>query len=279
MSRITIYDNLSRKNHNVFIEGHFPEKDIRFIHGDLLDTRKFTKALQTVDMVYHLAARASTPFSVEDPHALEQTNHWGTAELSYLVEESKTIQRVIYLSSTAVYAPSTELITDTTVPEPATHYGLSKLRGEKMLTRLKDRKIIVLRCGNVYGYSKSMRFDAFINKFVFEAHFQGNINIFGNGRQQRACIHVDELSQTLGRLLDEEVPSGVYNLCSQNYTVRHVAETVQRIYPKLETIFVNQDMAMKSLPVQPSAVFTDGSYFHSQSLENELQAFADRFAF
>ena len=238
------------------------------------------KLLEGVEVVYHLAARASTPFSVEDPHALEQTNHWGTAELSYLVEESQTTRKVIYLSSTAVYAPSNQLITDTDLAEPATHYGISKLRGERMLTRLKGSKdIIILRCGNVYGYSKSMRFDAFINKFVFEAHFQGSINIYGNGKQQRACIHVDELSHTMGRLLTENIASGTYNLCSRNYSVRQVAEAVQSIYPQLEIIFVTQNLDMKSLPVQPSQIFMDGTYFSHLTLEQELQTFSNKFAF
>ena len=39
--------------------------------------------IKDVDVVYHMAARVSTPFASEDSHLFEQTNHWGTAELVY----------------------------------------------------------------------------------------------------------------------------------------------------------------------------------------------------
>jgi UDP-glucose 4-epimerase len=88
VSEIIIYDNLSRGNYNLFI-GQTKLNKVKFVQGDLLDTRKLKKNLKDVDVVIHLAAVVTTPFSDQNPHLFEQVNHWGTAELVYAIEESK----------------------------------------------------------------------------------------------------------------------------------------------------------------------------------------------
>ncbi len=64
VEKIIVYDNLSRANYNLFIgsknEGH---QKINFFKGELLDSRRLRQALKGVDVVYHLAARVTTPFA------------------------------------------------------------------------------------------------------------------------------------------------------------------------------------------------------------------------
>src|SRR3989344_173121 len=99
VSEIVVYDNLSRPNYNLFIGVQkFPHNKIRFVQGDILDSRKLKKVLKNMDVVYHLASKVTTPFSDQNPHLFEQVNHWGTAELVYAVEESN-VSRFYYLSS------------------------------------------------------------------------------------------------------------------------------------------------------------------------------------
>jgi len=89
VSQIDIYDNLSRANRNFFIgKNKLNSTKVNFIQGEILDSRKLKKALKGVDVVYHLAANVTTPFSDQNPHLFEQVNHWGTAELTYAIEES-----------------------------------------------------------------------------------------------------------------------------------------------------------------------------------------------
>ncbi len=167
VSRIIIYDNLSRDNYNAFL-GHSLYKrtdntlNIEFVHGELLDTRRLRSVVQEADVIYHLAAKVVTPFATTDGHAYEQTNHWGTAELVYAIEDAPQVKKLIYVSSTSVYG-SAHAGEDTT-PNPQTIYGISKLRGEEHVQRLFPKlPTYIIRCGNVYGYNKSLRFDAVIN--------------------------------------------------------------------------------------------------------------------
>ena len=280
VEEIIIYDNLSRKNYNLFI-GHnkLANDKIRFILGDILDSYKLRKLIGEVDVVYHLAAKVLTTFTNDDPHLFEQVNHWGSAELSYALEQSE-VSKVIYLSSSSVYGASDEQIEEYTTPQPRTYYGMSKFNGEKMISRLADRmQTYVVRCGNVYGYSRSLRFDAVINKFMFDAHFTNRITVQGSGKQQRAFVHIKKVVQDLADLLVNDLQSGTYNLVDKNLSVLEVADSLREIYPDMEMLFILQDRHSRSHYVNPAGKLSDLSRYESQPLEEELREFARQFTF
>ncbi len=101
VEQIIIYDNLSRGNINLFIGSHKLNNKIKFVQGDILDTRLLKQTLEGIDVIYHLAAKVTTPFADQNAHLFEQVNHWGTAELVYAVEESD-VKKFIYTSSASV---------------------------------------------------------------------------------------------------------------------------------------------------------------------------------
>ncbi len=273
---IVIYDNLSRDNYNFFLGGVLTEAHkLSFVEGDILDSRKLRKHLKGMDAVIHLAARVTTPFANIDSHFFEQVNHWGTAELVYALEESD-VKRMIYVSSTSVYGRSKDLATEEKVPNPRTFYGISKLRGEEHVSRLFDKmETFIIRCGNVYGYNKSMRFDSVINRFVFDANYKGRITINGNGTQARAFIHVDTVSQMLANLTSATVAPGTYNLSTDNFQILELVDVLKIIYPQLEFIFVNQHLNLRGIKIQPNQDFLSKLGFTGhEDLEQQLRAFA-----
>ncbi len=279
VERILIYDNLSRKNYNLFLDTRFEPKKLQLIRGELLDSRKLRQVLQDIDVVYHLAAKVSTPLATENSHLFEQINHWGTAELVYAVEESP-VKKFVYLSTTSVYGASEEMNDVTTPPDPKTFYGSSKLRGEAHVERLFDKMDAwIIRSGNVYGYSPSVRFDAVINRFMFAANFIGRIQITGNGKQQRAFIHVDKVANTLANLLTRKLPSGTYNLSEHNISIENIASVIQDIYPGMEMIFVNQHLVMREIKVIPDERILHLMNIPPISFKKELENFRNKFAF
>src|SRR5262245_41461421 len=190
VERIKVYDNLSRGNYNFFFGKNSGQKKIKFIQGDILDSRKIRKELKGIDIVFHLAAKVTTPFANIDSHFFEQINHWGTAELVYAMEES-SVKKFIFTSSASIYGSTSVPATEETPPHPTSFYGVSKQRAEEHVKRLFEKfPTVILRCGNVYGYSKSMRFDAVINRFMFDANFINRITINGSGTQSRSFIHI-----------------------------------------------------------------------------------------
>lgn len=281
VEQVIIYDNLSRLNYNLFLGLRLRQhQKLSFVKGELLDSRALRKVLKDVDAVYHLAAKVTTPFSNVDAHVYEQVNHWGTAELVYAIEESN-VKRVIYTSSTGVYGSSKDVIDESAVPEPQSLYATSKLRGEDHVRRLSDKiSTHIMRCGNVYGYNKSMRFDAVINRFVFEANFSRLVTIQGDGKQNRAFIHVELLARALGNLLHSNLPNGTYNLVERNIKVIDILDALKELIPGLEFIFINQHLRLHELNVKPNTLVNAAlGISASRTLKEELEEFIEKFSF
>jgi UDP-glucose 4-epimerase len=281
VKKILVYDNLSRPNYSVFLGGRKPgHEKVEFYKGELLDSRHLRMALKSIDVVYHLAAKVTTPFANDDAHLYEQVNHWGTAELVYAVEESN-VKKFIYTSSSGIYGDSENLIDEQYEPRPKTFYAISKLRGEEHVRRLIGKiDTYIFRCGNVYGYNRGMRFDAVINKFVFDANFQKRLTVHGDGNQSRTFIHITSLAQALVNLLSSDLSSGTYNLVERSIKVIDVVDTLKQLIPDLEFIFINQHLKLHQLNVKENKMVNEKLGISKQRpLKEELQEFLSRFSF
>ncbi|MEO7082365.1 MAG: SDR family oxidoreductase, partial [Flavobacteriales bacterium] len=176
VSELVIYDLLDRGHFGVFMGPKLGKAKVRFVQGDVLDSRRLLQELAGSDMVYHLASKVTTPFADAGHSQFEQVNHWGTAEVVYAIEEVAPKARVVYLSSASVYGQDIGSARSKLKPSPRSAYGHSKLRGEAHMERLGDhQQVCILRSANVHGHGRCIRFDAVINRFVFQAHFQERI--------------------------------------------------------------------------------------------------------
>jgi len=283
VEQIVIYDNLSRNNYHFFLGNKLPNQEkINFIQGELLDTRKLKKALKGIDTVIHLAAKVTTPFADADPHYFEQSNHWGTAELVYAVEESE-VKHFVFASSVSVFGSSTELIDENHNPNPRTIYGISKLRGEEHVARLgKKINTQILRLGNVYGYANAVRFDAVINRFMFDANFNKRIAIHGDGKQHRPFISIQKVSDILKKVaIKNDIPSGHYNVVDKNLEVLDIVDALKSIYPEMEFTFINQHLKLRELLVSPESKLQKYIEFPKTqtSLKEDLLLFKEHLRF
>lgn len=255
VEEIIVYDNLQRGDYNFFFrhETEAKSQKLRFVFGDILDSRKISKNLKGIDVVYHLAAKSANPLSGEGAHQFDQINHWGSAELSYALEKSD-VKKLIYLSSTFVYGFNTGIKSEQEAILPDTFYGKSKYAGEKFLKRLQDKmEVYIFRAGNVYGYSRSMRFDTVINKFTLEAHYKNRITIMGDGEQQRAFIDIDSIARFLAEVIAGiDLNPGIYNLVNDNLSVLDIVDALKELYPNLETFFIAQNQKMNGQTVLES---------------------------
>ena len=278
---IVVYDNLSRQNRNLFI-GHSKLKNtkVTFVQGDLLDSRKLKVYVDEAEVVYHLAGKVTTPFADHNPHEFDQINNWGTSELTYLVEQSN-VQKYIYLSSISVYGASESKVNIDSSLNPKTFYGISKMHGEQHVERLLQgsKDVFILRLGNVYGYSKAMRFDSVINKFIFESNFSRRIRIFGNGNQSRSFVHIDRLTNELVGLGLNPFKNGIYNVVENTFSIHDIVDELKNLYSDLEMIYVNQNMPMRSLHVTPDERMQFLKLGDKSVLKSDLEEFRKAFSF
>ncbi len=279
VDELVIYDILDRGHFGVFMGPPLAGAKVRFVQADVLDSRRLLQELRGCDMVYHLAAKVTTPFSDAGHSQFEQVNHWGTAEVVYAIEEAAPNARVAYLSSAAVYGQGHGSALDSNKPSPRSAYGHSKLRGEAHMDRLGDAQhVVILRCANVYGHGRSMRFDAVINRFVFQAHFQGRITISGSGGQKRPFIHVHAVVETLAALLGPEAPRGTFDLVEHSWSVLDLVEALRTHYPGTELLFVDQHLDLLGVEVPRDARLQGLQPLRNTSLAEDLKGMAAHFA-
>jgi len=156
------------------------------------------------------------------------------------------------------------------------------MRGEGFVERLmKNDKLdtYIIRLGNVYGFNQTMRFDAVINQFGFEANFLKKISIHGDGQQIRSFINVDKAAQYITQIPFLQVPSGIYNLTDFNKTIMDIALTFKDLIPELEMQFINQHLQLRNI-----AVDEDGKIYKylprlQTNLKEDLFRMLNQFAF
>jgi len=281
IDNIVVYDNLSRKNYNLFLDQRIQTDKLRFIHGDIMDGHKLAEVLKNIDVVYHLAGAIPDTTTQEKPYLFEQVNQWGTAELVRMAKNAR-VKKFIFLSSDAVYGFSDSPIDFNSVPDPRSLYAVSKYQGERYVLNLDGvMDYYVLRCANIYGYSPSVRFEPLINRFMFEVNYLGRVQINGNGAQKRSFIHVDHVVNILGNILNrkENFDSGIYNLADKILTVKEISDIVKDIYPFADMSFSMREKPYRNRIVRPDLRINDLRSLHSISLKEELESFSEQYSF
>jgi UDP-glucose 4-epimerase len=164
---------------------------------------------------------------------------------------------------------------------PKTYYSISKMRGESFAERLFDKiPTHIVRLGNLYGFNQSMRFDAVINRFAFDANFTKKISIHGDGMQERSFINIDKAAKIITQLLiKEDAPNNICNLTDFNMSIMDIAMTMKEIYPDLEMQFINQHLKLRNLSVESNCDIFDLIPKETSSFKQEMQHMIMQFAF
>lgn len=272
---ITVYDNFEGHNFGLMINQNF--KNVKFVKGDILDSRTLKKSMAGHDAVVHLAESKN----LDHPHVLEQVNHWGTAELCYAIE-ALGIKNFVSLSTTKVYPYTSgeEVIENTFDASPADAYGSSKLRAEEHVKRFigkPDYNVHILRASSIYGNSPSLKFDSFLNKLVLDAHYFNRIQLFGTGFQQRSFVHIDNVVASVQGLLTKKIPSQIHNLSDHVVSMIDLIDVLKELYPDMEFIFTSHHLTVPHIRVKNSHAITQ---FRSNQhdLVNNLKEIKGRFS-
>ena len=249
-AHIVCYDNLSRNVYSFFLGPKLKNVNLEFVPGDLLDTRLLKELINDeVDYIIHLAGMVTTPFAETNFHLYDQVNHWGTSSLA-MAAEGSSVKKIVFLSSTSVYGNIQNPVNESSIPNPTTSYSLSKFRAEKQLARLSNQiDTTIIRSANVFGYNESMRVDAFVNKFAFEAKFLSRVTVRGDSSQKRPIVHVEYLAELLAKVLLYDQSPEVLNVVDEHVTAEEVLETIRDFIPEVEVIYSDQLLPQTSLLV------------------------------
>jgi UDP-glucose 4-epimerase len=227
----------------------------QFIEGDVT-TMSLPDVLGNADVAIHLAAMTDAAGSFDKAAQLEENNYNATRKVAEACVESGT--RMISLSSTSVYGTQNEVVSEDCSPEelnPQSPYAKTKLKEEELITGLcKDKglKGISCRFGTIYGTSPGMRFHTAVNKFCWQAAMGLPITVWRTAYdQKRPYLDLFDASRAFSFIIRNDVFDGrIYNVLTQNATVREIVDVIREFVPELEVKFVdNQIMNQLSYEV------------------------------
>ncbi len=192
---------------------------IVFYKGSITDRDLVFKVMNGTDYVHHLAAFISVPESIERPDECYDINING---LINVLDASKEfgVKKVIFSSSAAVYGANPESPKRiTTIAEPKTPYGLTKLEGEEHLKsfyQLHNLGTVSLRYFNVFGprQDPKSQYAAAIPIFIYRALKNEPIIIYGDGSQTRDFIFVKDVVEANIVAATQPNVNGVFNIGS-----------------------------------------------------------------
>lgn len=192
---IRVVDNLSTGKRENLPAGH---KLIHLIVGDICDSSLIAKAMEGVDIVFHLAAVVSVPESVAAPVRTAQVNEIGTLGILSAALNAN-VRRLIFSSSSAVYGNVSELpVTESVRLRPVSPYAVQKWAGEiycQLFASQFGLETVCLRYFNVFGprQDPSSPYSGVISRFMDCVVNQKVPVIYGNGNQTRDFVFVDDV--------------------------------------------------------------------------------------
>lgn len=214
---VTIYDNLSRagapKNLS-WLEQGFGKESFRLVRGDVADAHQLADTARDADVIVHLAGQVAVTTSVTSPREDFEANALGTFNALEAARASGRNPVFIYASTNKVYGGMEEV---TLVEEPTrwryaelefgcpesqpldfhSPYGCSKGTGDQYVrdyARIYGLPTVVMRQSCIYGPRQfGIEDQGWVAWFVIAAVTGQPITIYGDGKQVRDVLYVDDL--------------------------------------------------------------------------------------
>jgi UDP-glucose 4-epimerase len=212
----------------------------KFVRGSILDYELLNQLFSRFRFtyVYHLAAYAAEGLS----HFIKRFNYHnnlvGSVNLINLAVNFE-VKSFVFTSSIAVYGAGQSPLTEDMVPMPEDSYGIAKLAVEQELKvshEMFGLNYVIFRPHNVYGEKQNIgdRYRNVVGIFMNQLLKGEPMTIFGDGTQQRAFTHIDDVAPVIARSV--EVPAAcnkIFNVGADTpYTVNELAQVVSQAMGK-----------------------------------------------
>jgi nucleoside-diphosphate-sugar epimerase len=253
-----LVDQLIHDGHEVLVVDSLLYEDqflkpVKFVFGDIRDTKLMTELSDDVDCVVWLAALVGDPACSIDPRISEEINTTALANFA-----ATYAGKLVFISTCSVYGAQDSLLDESAITNPLSVYASTKLASEQVLAN--RAQTLILRLGTLFGVGDNwarLRLDLAVNVLTQKAYIENELEMFG-GEQWRPFLHVKDVGNVIA-LNMAKFKSGTFNLASENVTI---AQLVQKIVQYLPGV------SIKSTPLS----FQDARNYRvsSKKAENEL---------
>jgi len=226
-----------------------------FVIGDLRDTAVCKKVLECpFDEVYQLAAdMGGAGYIFTGEHDSQVMHNSAMINLNIVDIASKQgVKKIFYSSSACIYPEYNQLdpdnpkcSEDSAYPAaPDSEYGWEKLFSERMYlayNRNKGLLVRIARFHNIFGPEGSWnngkeKAPAALCRKIAQASDNGSIEIWGDGKQTRSFLYIDECLDGIRKLMDSDF-KGPFNIGSEEMiSIKGLAELIMKIAGKKVSI-------------------------------------------
>jgi dTDP-glucose 4,6-dehydratase len=203
-----------------------------FVRGDICDARLVSEVVGDADAIVNFAAETHVDRSILDADAFLRT---GILGLHVLLEEARRRaadggrMRLVQVSTDEVYGSvESGHMTETDALAPRSPYAAAKAAGDLLCAAYHETHgtdIVVTRGANTYGPYQHP--EKLIPLFVTNALDDRPLPLYGDGRQRRDWLFVDDHADAVGVALDRAPTGTILNIpAGEERANRDVAETL-----------------------------------------------------
>ena len=236
-SQVVLFDNLGRAGVEQNLDWLRAQHGsrIHFIKGDVRDFDAVEKAVQGAELVFHLAAQVAVTTSVTKPQEDFSINAQGTVNILEAARKQTPMPIVLYTSTNKVYGGVEHLrvverptryefenlphgVSETCPLDFHSPYGCSKGAADQYVHdyhRIYGLPTIVFRMSCIYGpHQFGTEDQGWVAHFVLTGLRRGRLTIYGDGKQVRDLLYVEDLVELISRACAniERTAGQVYNV-------------------------------------------------------------------
>lgn len=235
---VTIFDNFSRKGTNFNLEWlkSLNNPKLKVVSGDIrTDQDKLNTQAECADAVFHLTAQVAVTTSVENPREDFEINALGTLNILEAIRLSRRRPLLVFASTNKVYGGMEDVgvVEDNGryqfkdfkggIPESMpldfhSPYGCSKGAADQYVRdygRIYGLRTVVFRQSCIYGpHQFGVEDQGWVAHFTISAALGRPINIYGDGKQVRDVLYIDDLCRAfeLAASNIDKVNGRIYNM-------------------------------------------------------------------
>ena len=232
-SKIIIFDKLTYAGKKKYLEKIIKSSRIKFIKGDIVKHKTYSKLLKNIDLAINIAAESHVDNSFESPLSFSLTNTVGAHTFLLKCIENK-VKKIIHISSDEVYGEKiTGKCNEQQKIEPTNPYSASKAAAEIFINSYKyayKKEILTIRGNNVYGIKQYP--EKLIPRCIMSLIRNRKIPIHGNGKNKRFYLSALDFARAITLLINKK-DNGIYNIGSnESYSNIELARLICKHFKK-----------------------------------------------
>jgi dTDP-glucose 4,6-dehydratase len=212
--KVVNYDKLTYAGNLANLAEVADNRNYTFIKGDICDAAAVEAAMRGCDAVVHFAAESHVDRSIYEPAPVIDTNIKGTFTLLE-VARALRVQRFLHISTDEVYGdlPPGAFADENSPLRPSSPYAASKAGADLLvLSYVRTYKLpaLITRSSNNYGPYQFP--EKFLPLMISNALDHKPLPIYGDGKQQRDWLHVEDNCRAVLCVLEKGRCGEVYNV-------------------------------------------------------------------